>query len=427
MRLTISIFCLLLAGLLHAQEVNLIPNPGFEEGLECTGDPPGYLVITTDVPGWYDAGGTPDIVRYNCFEETNADPFYYHPQIPPEGHNYAHFIGALSRQGGFYNESVGVRLNAPLEAGRAYDFATKIFVVSTPVTDRGYCVEPRHQFNLYASVDSFKITNIPLSSFMASSEANGRVVFRDDSDEMFPVPLDNIDQIVPWFEIGGCFTAKEGEQYLGISHNVGWVDEFIPPCEPDYTLTGALYLFAINIDDVRLYAYPESLEARDTVCLRDPQEIDLTSLVPEERFEEAEFIWPDGVSQTVRYPYATGLQEITVKLPCVDIPLYLDLVEADCSNDIYLPNAFSPNFDGVNDIYRVEAKLNQELLSFRLQIFNRWGNLVFSTSDINTGWDGKFKGQSAPSDVYTVVVEYELARENDSVSYLKRSDLVLMP
>jgi len=56
---------------------------------------------------------------------------------------------------------------------------------------------------------------------------------------------------------------------------------------------------------------------------------------------------------------------------------------------IYIPNAFSPNDDGVNDIFKVSGI---KLDDFNLYIFNRWGELIFKSNDISEGWDGKYKG-----------------------------------
>jgi len=52
---------------------------------------------------------------------------------------------------------------------------------------------------------------------------------------------------------------------------------------------------------------------------------------------------------------------------------------------IYIPNAFTPNGDGVNDIFLVDAK---SIASFRIKIFDRWGGVVFNSSDLEEGWKG---------------------------------------
>jgi gliding motility-associated-like protein len=78
---------------------------------------------------------------------------------------------------------------------------------------------------------------------------------------------------------------------------------------------------------------------------------------------------------------------------------------------IGVPNAFSPNGDGVNDVVKVEGKGIVEL-TFR--IYNRWGEKVFETHDKNEGWNGLYKGVLQEMDVYTYAVEAKLIN-GDSV------------
>lgn len=59
---------------------------------------------------------------------------------------------------------------------------------------------------------------------------------------------------------------------------------------------------------------------------------------------------------------------------------------------VYIPNSFTPNGDGINDIFKPVCTYIQPV-DFRMHIFNRWGNEVFRTSDINAGWDGTVNGQ----------------------------------
>ncbi len=74
--------------------------------------------------------------------------------------------------------------------------------------------------------------------------------------------------------------------------------------------------------------------------------------------------------------------------------------------DFYLeaPTAFSPNGDSNNDIFKFES---QNIKSFDLKIFNRWGEIVFSTSDVTAGWDGKVNGHPQNIDTYTFYVKAE--------------------
>jgi gliding motility-associated-like protein len=66
--------------------------------------------------------------------------------------------------------------------------------------------------------------------------------------------------------------------------------------------------------------------------------------------------------------------------------------------DIYLPNTFTPNADGSNDVFRPIALGIKSLENFT--VFNRWGNALYSTSQIGRGWDGRFKGADQPSGAY---------------------------
>lgn len=69
---------------------------------------------------------------------------------------------------------------------------------------------------------------------------------------------------------------------------------------------------------------------------------------------------------------------------------------------VVVPDAFTPNGDGINDIIYVEGWGIEELISF--QIYNRWGELIFETSDENEGWDGTYKGEIQNPDSYAYVV-----------------------
>jgi gliding motility-associated-like protein len=71
--------------------------------------------------------------------------------------------------------------------------------------------------------------------------------------------------------------------------------------------------------------------------------------------------------------------------------------------DVYVANAFSPNNDGKNDIFLPFPVGIRELGYFR--VFNRWGQMMFSTKTLNQGWDGRFAGLEQPTGVYTWMIE----------------------
>ncbi len=66
--------------------------------------------------------------------------------------------------------------------------------------------------------------------------------------------------------------------------------------------------------------------------------------------------------------------------------------------DLYVPTAFSPNGDGLNDDFKPMALGMKSLDAFR--VYNRWGQLLFSTTDIGVGWDGTFGGAEQSPGTY---------------------------
>ena len=76
-------------------------------------------------------------------------------------------------------------------------------------------------------------------------------------------------------------------------------------------------------------------------------------------------------------------------------------LEIDCDYHIYLPNVFSPNGDGENDILYVRGK---GVESITLTIYNRWGNKVFETNDMEIGWDGTYHGNDQGSAVFVYFI-----------------------
>jgi gliding motility-associated-like protein len=68
---------------------------------------------------------------------------------------------------------------------------------------------------------------------------------------------------------------------------------------------------------------------------------------------------------------------------------------------IFVPNTFTPNGDGKNDVFKVYGNLIQKV---HIQIFNQWGQKIFETTDVAGGWDGTYNGQAQPVGVYIYVV-----------------------
>jgi gliding motility-associated-like protein len=70
---------------------------------------------------------------------------------------------------------------------------------------------------------------------------------------------------------------------------------------------------------------------------------------------------------------------------------------------LYMPNAFTPNGDGINDVFRIPPDASLVLTEF--SIFDRWGNKIFTTNSINRGWDGTLNGKPLVSSVYVYFIK----------------------
>jgi gliding motility-associated-like protein len=67
------------------------------------------------------------------------------------------------------------------------------------------------------------------------------------------------------------------------------------------------------------------------------------------------------------------------------------------SMTMYIPNTFTPNGDGLNDTFGISGEAINE---FSMRIFNRWGQLIFETSNANQRWDGTLQGEKASEGTY---------------------------
>ena len=79
-----------------------------------------------------------------------------------------------------------------------------------------------------------------------------------------------------------------------------------------------------------------------------------------------------------------------------------DPVVPSVRKELLIPNAFSPNNDGQNDFFKIANITDEKLIDFK--VFNRWGTILFRTTDSRQGWDGTSKGQQQPVGVYGYVI-----------------------
>ncbi|MBY0479470.1 MAG: PKD domain-containing protein [Chitinophagaceae bacterium] len=163
---------------------------------------------------------------------------------------------------------------------------------------------------------------------------------------------------------------------------------------------------------VIVYPYPTVNAGRDTV-IRAGSSVLLQPIVSA---DATQFLWspPATLSCTTCFnPIATPNATTTYRLIATNIAGCNSFDEVKvivlCDrNNIFIPNAFTPNGDNLNDRFYVMGPGIENVKSFR--IYNRWGNLVFEKTYINAneplqGWDGMMNGQKAPPGLYSYTTE----------------------
>ncbi len=111
---------------------------------------------------------------------------------------------------------------------------------------------------------------------------------------------------------------------------------------------------------------------------------------------------PDGLSCTnCEDPLASPTQSTTYYVTVTDgngcVSTDSVRIEVDESSVLFIPNVFSPNGDNLNDILYVRGG---GIESFVFRVYDRWGALMFETSDLSVGWDGTYKGEPVVQGVY---------------------------
>ena len=102
---------------------------------------------------------------------------------------------------------------------------------------------------------------------------------------------------------------------------------------------------------------------------------------------------------------------MTDSLGCTATAVTQIVALSDCDETVYIPNVFTPNNDGVNDVFRIVGV--ESIARFvRVSIFDRWGGLLYETTDPFFEWDGNIDGAYVNPGVYVYLFEYE-CREGD--------------
>ncbi len=241
-----------------------------------------------------------------------------------------------------------------------------------------------------------------------------------DAPDTLSVVLDSILEVQ-------CYGAETGILYLGTSlpgtHNFTLALNDTNLAINDTTLLGVFdslrageYIViaenitsgCISIEDTFTLSEPDSIGftlGPDTMmCLRFDTTL-LFDFSSDTNFTS--FVWNDEDTVSTYEIFDVGVYwaEAVDDSGCY----YYDTINVidDCPDQqpqVYVPKAFTPNSDGLNDQLEI---FSQNIVSFEMRIYNQWGELMFETADITSFWDGMYNGQLVSTGAYAYKINWE--------------------
>jgi len=214
---------------------------------------------------------------------------------------------------------------------------------------------------------------------------------------------------VPFVNLGNDTSLCEGESILldATTPNVTYLwqnnsvnSTFLVNNEGVYWVevsdNNCSYRDTINIS----YIYSSELNLGEDaiVCIGDKLTLDAT-------ITNGNYIWHDNSTNPTYIVDGPGVYSVNAYNNCHSLFDSIEVTYIDCDCNIYMPNAFTPSGDGRNDFYGAVSDCSYD--EFHLLIFNRWGEVVFESFDIQQHWNGAINEYYCPSGVYSYVLQYK--------------------
>jgi len=161
-----------------------------------------------------------------------------------------------------------------------------------------------------------------------------------------------------------------------------------------------------NSDTITLNYYPNptvNLGTDTTICEGETFIIDASTL-------NATYLWHDNSTNSSFTVTDGGIHWVEVITNCQTISDSVSIISENCNCTLYMPNAFSPNNDGINDMFAPIS--NCKFNEYVFMIFNRWGEKIYVTKNATDVWEGTYNGQVLQPDVYVYKVTYQFKNEN---------------
>ncbi len=372
--LLLAVYCLLfIAYSLSAQ--NLVSNPSFEDYNNC----PSNQGQVNRLKYWFNPTlQTPDYFNF-CYSGSSFTPV----SVPSNFYGFQYARTGVAYAG--FAAYAGIDLREYIE--------TSLF--DTLSKGKKYCV------TFYISLaDSMAYATDAIGIYFSKDSIFDSTYYNLPYIPQIENPVNNIiKDSINWILIAGEYIAGGGGKFITIGNFYNdantKIDTLGGYMNPDYWQYAYYY-----IDDVSVTKMKEVEAGRDT-AIKYGERVQLHAS------GDTPYVWSPaaGLSCTAcAYPFASPTVTTTYYLTSPDsnsictsidsVTIYV--IETPCK-ELFIPNAFSPNGDGQNDKLYVRGNCIKE---FIFAIYDRWGEKIFETSDINEGWNGKYKGIDMNSAVF---------------------------
>lgn len=144
-----------------------------------------------------------------------------------------------------------------------------------------------------------------------------------------------------------------------------------------------------------------SLGADTRICMG-------STIILDPQLQGVSYLWQDGSTASTYTVTQPGVYSLTATNSCGLATASVNIGNGVCN--LYIPNSFTPNGDGKNDLFK--AGYGDNVTDFHLWVYNRYGQIVFEAKDKSKGWDGLFAGSKQPEGAYAWVIQYKTVTDN---------------
>ncbi|MBK6903049.1 MAG: gliding motility-associated C-terminal domain-containing protein [Saprospirales bacterium] len=460
--LLLLLFCSLVYG-----QANLVPNPSFEDISQCPHASTGHIGFLNS---WFSpVNSTPDVynacdISSNGFGVPVHFVYCYQPARTADGYAglYTYTYG-VERKG----EYIEAELKNKMEANKVYFVEMYVNAANADNCAISSCFS-----------DGVGLVFLD-EKYTAFLDIKEKPPFKADIEN----PSGNIlNDTINWVRIKGCYYATGNERFImignfkknsetnsqgcvGVESSYLYIDdvgvyEFDPLpdtlllCQGQTTSIGGSFLdgtylwntgdsdSTILVDQPGVYILTVAIDdclLSDTVVVIRPEET-LDALPSDTLICQGDplllqvhmpgaFEWSTGETANAIAIREAGFYSALIHNECGEFYYSIQVEEELCACDPFIPNAFSPNNDGINDYLPAFLHCDFPYRAIRFQVFSRWGELLYTDDSgqvQHIRWDGTFRGKPLETGVYLWTFEYEYDRHGKTRKEVRSGTVTLV-